>query len=123
MKRTDAFGGREIVHGFLSREWRPEQMTVGARFDLHRLLDRGLVEHLDCVNAAVGDALDLGRPARRHIAGLDPVVDDGAVQMEGAGDFGLTTEDFYEAGGAIHAPKISCQDYLDKICLTNQGER
>jgi len=45
--------------------------------------------------------LDFHRPARRHIAGLDPVVDDRAIEPEGARDIRLAAEDFYEAGGAV----------------------
>src|SRR5262245_8530101 len=94
-------------------------MTVGARFDLHRLLRRGLVEDLDRGDAAVGDALDLRGPARRHVAGLDPVVDDRAIEVESAGDLGLASEDLYEAGGAAHRAQIlSCQDEFDKKTWT-----
>jgi len=102
MERADAFGGCEMVHGFLSRKGRPEENVVGTRFDFHRLLDGSLVEHLDGLDAALGDALNLGRPARRHIAGLDPVVDDCTIEPEGPRDFRLAAEDFYEAGRAGH---------------------
>src|SRR5882762_1124904 len=102
MKRADALGGSKIVHGFLSRKRRPEQMIVGTRFDLHRLLGVSLVQHFDRGDLALGDVLDLHRPARRHIAGLDPVIDDRAIEPEGARDIRLAAEDFYEAGGAVH---------------------
>ena len=82
-------------------------MIVGTRFDLHRLLGGSLVEHLDGMDAAVGDALDLGRPARRHIAGLDPVADDCAIEPEGSRDFRLAAEDFYEAVAQVMAE--SCE--------------
>src|SRR5262245_56875689 len=98
-------------------------MTVGARFDLHRLLGRGLVEHVDGSDAAVGHALHLGRPARGHVARLDPVVHDRAVEVKSAGDFCLATEDFDEAGGAIHERRrLACQDEFDKADCTTRRE-
>jgi hypothetical protein len=36
--------------------------------------------------------LDFHRPARRHVPGLDPVVDDRSVEPEAARDFSLAAE-------------------------------
>src|SRR5882724_1890128 len=119
VERADAFGWREIVHGFLSRNGRPEQMIVGTRFDLHRLLGVGLVQHFDRGDPALGDVLDFHRPTRRHVAGLDPVVDDRAVEPEGARDIRLAAEDLYEAGGTVHRILTVCQYYFDKSRGTN----
>src|SRR3981081_3927690 len=102
MERADAFGWREIVHGFLSRKRRPEQMIVGTRFHLHRFFGLSLFQPFDRADLALGDVFDFHRPTRRHVAGLDPVVDDRAVEPEGARDIRLAAEDFYEAGGAVH---------------------
>src|SRR6266851_3730566 len=90
-------------------------MIVGTRFDLHRLLGVSLVQHFDRGDPAFGDVLDFHRPARRHIAGLDPVVDDRAVEPEGARDIRLAAEDFHEADGAVHG----YSQYVNAI-LTNQ---
>src|SRR5215831_13036281 len=88
-------------------------MIVGTRFDLDRLLGAGLVEHFDGGDAAVGDALDLGRPTRRNVAALHPIIDDRAIELEGARDLGLASEYFDEALGAIHARSLTCQNYFD----------
>jgi len=109
--------GAKSFHGFLSRKGRPEQMIVGTRFDLHRLLGVSLVQPLRPRRSALGDMLDFHRPTRRHVAGLDPVVDDRAVEPEGARDIGLASEDLYEAGGAVHDwdfGRLACQNEIDK---------
>src|SRR5205085_2073235 len=85
----------------------PERGKVlGARFDAHRVLGARLVDDVERADAALGDALDLAGPARRHVAGLHPVVHDGAVEVESAGDVGLATEDLHQALGAAHGPRV-----------------
>ena len=46
------------------------------------------------------DALDF-RPARGHVAGLHPVVDHRAVELESARHVGLAAENLDESLGAI----------------------
>jgi hypothetical protein len=76
--------------------------VVRARFHAHRVLGAGFVEDLERADAALGHALDLGGPARRHVAGLHPVVHDRAVELERACDIGLGTEDPDQSLGAVH---------------------
>ena len=53
-------------------------------------------------DAALGDALDFAGPAGRDVAGLHPVVDHGAVHLEGARDVGLAAEDLHQSFRAVH---------------------
>jgi hypothetical protein len=41
---------------------------------------------------------------------------DRAVELEGAGNLGLATEDFYEAGSAVHCGRrLTCQGDFDNV--------
>src|ERR1043166_8262632 len=58
------------------------------------------------MDAALGDALDLPRPAGRHVADLHPVVHHRAVELEGACDVGLAAEHLDQTLRAIHGSEF-----------------
>src|SRR4030088_1487706 len=86
----------------LGSEGIAEGRIAGARLHAHRVLRARFVDDVYCADAALGEALDLAGPARGHIADLDPVMDDRAIQLEGARDVGLAAEDLDESLRAIH---------------------
>src|SRR5438445_13003009 len=88
---------------------------LGARFHAHRILGARLVDDLERADAALRDALDLAGPARRHVFHLDPVMDHGAVKLEGAGDIGLAAENLDQSLRAVHG-----QAYRVKLSLTSR---
>ena len=97
----DAFGWCEITHGVTPWKMRPEQI-VGTRFDSNRFLGIGFIEHLDRSDLALGSVLNLHRPARRNITGLDPVIHDRTIQAETPGHLGLAAKYRYQSLSAIH---------------------
>ena len=57
--------------------------------------------------------LDLHRPARGHVARFHPVVDDGAVEPEAAGDFGLAAEKPTRRSAQFIVQRLACQIHVD----------
>ena len=91
---------RVLVHGIALCQTKGK--VLGARLHAHRVLGARLVDDLERADAALRDALDLAGPARRHVAGLHPVVDHRAVELEGAGDVRLAAEHLDQALRAVH---------------------
>ena len=61
----------------------PKRLSPSGRdFTRTGLAGVGFVEDVDGADLPAGDVLDFHRPARRHVAGLHPVVDDRAVEPE-----------------------------------------
>src|SRR4029078_6157992 len=103
-----------LAHGIAFRkdaEWR----VVGTGFHAHRVFYACFVDHFHRADAALRDALDLARPTRRDVAGLDPVVDDGTVELERARHVGLAAENLDESLSAVHSLRILvCPSGLDR---------
>ena len=57
-------------------------------------------------DAALGHPFDLARPTRRNVFHLDPVVDDGAVELKSPGDIGLAAENLDQPLDAVHEAKF-----------------
>src|SRR3954469_21664342 len=89
-------------------------MVLGARLHAHRVLGAGVVDDFERTDAALRDALDFACPAGRHVAGLHPVVDHRAVELEGASNVGLAAENIDQSLSAVHG----CQVYRVKLGLT-----
>src|ERR1700687_6409047 len=88
-----------------------------ARLHAHRILGARLVDDVERVDAALRDALDLAGPARRHVAGLHPVMDHRTIELKGAGDIRLAAENLDQLLRAVHRPRLACQAQLDKPAL------
>src|SRR6267378_2755119 len=114
MEGLDALAWRVLAHGIALCQ--TEGKVFGARFDAHRILGARLVDDLERADAGLRDALDLAGPARRHIAGLHPVVDHRTVQLEGAGDVGLAAKNLDQALRAVHRRAV----YSVNFILTRQ---
>src|SRR5262249_47858513 len=103
----DAFDWREIVHGVTPGKRSKKAFAVRPGLQAERLPGVGFVEHFDGADLPAAERLHFHRPARRHVAGLDPVVHDRAVEAQAARDFCLAAEEFYESFRAVHARKIN----------------
>src|ERR1043165_5748971 len=90
---------------------------LGARLHAHRILGACLVDDVERVDAALRDALDFARPARRDVTGFHPVMHHGAIELEPAGHVRLAAENLYQAFRAVHAESLVCQTGLDKPSL------
>ena len=106
MEGADAFRWHVFVHHFTPCEgWSEQAFAFRAGFHAHGPARIGFVQDLGGGDLPGGDVLDFHGPTGRHVAGFHPVVDDGAVQPEAAGDFGLTAEQGDETFSAIHGAR------------------
>ena len=76
---------------------------VGPGFHSNGFARSRVVQHVDGEDAPAGQLLDFDGPARRHVAGLHPVVDHRAVELDGAGDLRLAPEHPDQSHCAVHA--------------------
>ena len=103
MEGMDSLSRAVGVHVVVSCEGGSKKTVFfTARLEPDRLARVGFVQYLRGGDSAFGQAFDLHRPPRGHVARLDPVADHGAVNAEAARNFGLAAEEGNKAFSAIH---------------------